>query len=537
MALLDNLKALEAFSELPRGRKALVIFSEGREYWPHYRAILRPLLMEQRCPFIYLASTADDPGLQIVHPLVTTINIGQGGARVNLFKNLEADVMVLTMPDLAQLSLARSPHCGEYVYVFHSPVSTHMVYQEGAFDYYDTIFCTGPHHETEIRRREQMAGLPAKRLFQHGYGRLDELMSAASTHACGAREPRSRLRALLAPSWGPTGILETRGREVVQTLLDAGYQVIVRPHPQTMRLARPALDELVAAFDGDDRFEFETDMAKSGSFFESDLLISDWSGAAFDFAFTRLKPVIFIDTPRKINNQNWQSLDIEPVEAELRDRIGIVVPPGDNAALKAAAELVLARCAEFRQNILAERQRLIFNPGNSGQVAARELARLAFDASLGDEGQPEALETRCAAVARTALGATGATVGVGSLTGLLSNLLESSFQISPEVIPTLDALCRRIDVFKSVHRDYDPEFRTPAPNSPNADAPTLLALVYVLIGMSRNVGKADRDRALKLLNSAGWVLTSYSAAGNEIGVAAFESLLARALDAAVEAAP
>jgi len=536
MALLDDLKALEAITELARGCKVLVFFSEGKEYWPHYRGILRELLLVHRCPFIYVASTADDPGLRIAHPLVRTFNIGQGGSRVNLFKSLQADIMVLTMPDLGQLSLARSPGCGEYVYLFHSPVSTHMVYRDGAFDLYDTVFCVGPHHEAEIRRREEMAGLPAKRPFRHGYGRLDEIMADVSAQTREATPSRSRAQVLLAPSWGPAGILETMGGDVVEALLETGCRVVVRPHPQTMRLAREAIDALVARFESRDGFVLETDMASKESFFESDVVVSDWSGAAFDFAFSRLRPVIFLDTPRKVNNPNWETLGIEPIEAQLRDRIGIVVAPGDNAGLADAVASAVAGSDDFRQRILAERERWIFNAGDSRRAAAHELARMAFDASLGSEGDPEDLEARCAEAARAMLGTTDPAAGPGSLPALLSRLLADDRRIAPGDLAHLESLCRRIDVFRKVHRDYDAAFRKPIAQSPLADPSMLPALAHVLIRTARGLDKVERGLALKLLNAAANVLNAYAASGPSHGIVAFESLLARATDKATERA-
>ena len=41
------------------------------------------------------------------------------------------------------------------------------------------------------------------------------------------------------------------------------------------------------------------------SFDKADLMISDWSGVAFEFAFGLEKPVIFIDLPKKINNSDF----------------------------------------------------------------------------------------------------------------------------------------------------------------------------------------------------------------------------------------
>ena len=42
------------------------------------------------------------------------------------------------------------------------------------------------------------------------------------------------------------------------------------------------------------------------SFYKADIMISDWSGAAFEFAMGLEKPVVFIDTKEKINNTDFQ---------------------------------------------------------------------------------------------------------------------------------------------------------------------------------------------------------------------------------------
>ena len=83
-----------------------------------------------------------------------------------------------------------------YVYVFHSMGSTHMVDHENSYDHYDSLLCAGPHHVAEIRRREQLKGLPPKHLFAHGYPRLERLVEArrggAPAGAVGARHRAAR---------------------------------------------------------------------------------------------------------------------------------------------------------------------------------------------------------------------------------------------------------------------------------------------------------------------------------------------------------
>lgn len=54
------------------------------------------------------------------------------------------------------------------------------------------------------------------------------------------------------------------------------------------------------------------------------LMISDWSGAALDYAFGLNKPVLFVDVPRKVNNSDYGDLEIESFESAIREKIGMV---------------------------------------------------------------------------------------------------------------------------------------------------------------------------------------------------------------------
>ena len=524
MALADDIKAFEAIAELPRGRKALVFYSEGPAYWPHLKGIVRELVTVQRCPLLYVTSSPEDPGLKIRDPLVRSFNIGSGGFRKNFFKEIEADIMALTMPDLAQLSLPRSAGCGHYAYLFHSPVSTHMIYREGAFDHYDTIFCVGPHHEAEIRRREEMTGITAKRLFPHGYSRLDELLAEDARRQAAAAKDDGPAQVLVAPSWGPSGLLETVGAEMVGALLEAGYRVVVRPHPQTMRLSRARIDELSSRFADQPLFVLETDMSSKASFFDSDVVVSDWSGAALEYAFARLRPVVFVDTPRKVNNPNWQSLGIAPLEDSIRSEIGVVVPADQPSELASAVASVIADAQTYSDRIRAFRRSSIFNEGASDAVAARELARMTFDVSLGDEGEPEGVESRAAAFANSALDSGDDT---GSLRAFLKEIVGEA-TLDAAALRRLEALCRRVDVQKRLHADYDPDFRKPTPQSAAADPNAMPALICALLRAAQDCG--ERGLSLKFLGSADNALGLYAAAGGVRGIAALESLIARTSD-------
>src|SRR5690606_13476687 len=124
----------------------------------------------------YVTSDRNDPGLVYQHPNYQSVFLPEGLFLTAFFQMNQSDVFVLTMMDLGNLHLKRSLHPVHYVYLFHSMGSTHMVDHANSFDHYDSLFCTGPHQIKEIRRREELKGLPAKHLFDYGHPRLEQVL-------------------------------------------------------------------------------------------------------------------------------------------------------------------------------------------------------------------------------------------------------------------------------------------------------------------------------------------------------------------------
>ena len=376
MGWFDDIRGVREFQALPRASRNLVFYSEGSAYWPHMRRIIEETTTKFEQPLIYLSSNTDDPGMHFHSPLIKQYFIGDGGARTNLFRNLDAGVLVMTMPDLNSFYIKKSPGCRHYAYLFHSPVSTHMTYQSEAFDSYDSIFCVGPHHEQEIRAREKDAKLPAKQLIRHGCSWLDELILNRD------EETNSQLaqefpHVLVAPTWDQSGMVETLGAELIGVLLDAGFFVTLRPHPQTTKLSSGAVKKINKLYASNSRFQLETDMSKRDSLTQALVLISDWSGIAYDFAFSQLRPVIFIDTPKKVLNPEFQKLGHTPLEVFVREQIGKVVQPTSLNQLPSIVRESSKHQATWRNQILQVRNRWIFNVGTSAKVAAEQLVYLA----------------------------------------------------------------------------------------------------------------------------------------------------------------
>lgn len=321
-----HIKNVIEFNRLPKRQRRLVFYSEGRNYWVHLEALIKEVLAASNIPVCYISSGVDDPGLTLEHTNYRTFKIDEGFVRNWLFENIETDVMVMTMPDLHQYQVKRSKHNVHYVYTQHSLVSLHMVYRKGAFDYYDTIFCAGPHHMKEIRAMEERTNLPKKNLVEHGYGRLDAITVEAKKHPRKKKPDHVPTHVLIAPSWGSEGTIESGIAEgIVEQLIEQGCQVTLRPHPQTVKYAKDKIDVILKKHGKHSLFSYESNVAGQNSLHESDLMVSDWSGAALDYAFGLNKPVLFVDVPRKVNNLDYEELDIEPIEVYLRDKIGLVL--------------------------------------------------------------------------------------------------------------------------------------------------------------------------------------------------------------------
>jgi YidC/Oxa1 family membrane protein insertase len=118
-------------------------------------------------------------------------------------------------------------------------------------------------------------------------------------------------------------------------------------------------------------------MGETDSILRSDILVSDWSAMALEYAWGLEKPVLFIDVPRRIRNPNWRELGIEPIESSIRSEVGEVLSPEALAEAPAAIERLLEDPDRFRARMREMRESMVFRLGHSIPDGAGEIARLA----------------------------------------------------------------------------------------------------------------------------------------------------------------
>lgn len=349
--------------------KHLVFYSEKSGYYRNYRAVIEQLLERSNLTVHYVTSDPKDVVFELAQdqPRIKPYYIGEKKL-ITLMMKMDADIVVMTMPDLENFHIKRSyvRKDIEYIYLFHAMVSTHMIYRKRAFDHYDTIFCVGPHHNREIRETERLYGLPAKKLVDCGYPLLDDLLEQYGSLGKWADKPRL----LIAPSHHEGNIMDSCLEDILAELLGKDWQVIVRPHPQYVQRNPSRVEELKQRYASRADLLFETDFTTNESLYTSDVLITDWSGISMEYSFVTRHPCIFINTPMKVLNPEYTRYQAVPALLEVRDQIGVSFEPTDVAGIAAAVERMLSGAVLPPEEVAEIVGQYVYHVGRSGQVGA-----------------------------------------------------------------------------------------------------------------------------------------------------------------------
>jgi YidC/Oxa1 family membrane protein insertase len=375
---LKESAASKSFNQLDSEFREIVFYSEGAQDWPHYEPMVSYLINHTSQKFCYVSSDAKDPGLSIESPNIRSFNIGDATVRTLWFKTLQAMVLVMSVPELEKYQLKRSAYPVHYIYAFHSINSTHMVYREQAFDHYDTVFCVGPHHRAEILASEKLYQLKPKNLVSHGSCRLDTIIKSFKNNPV-QKNSSDLIQVVLAPSWGKGSFIEEgQGHQLIPHLVESQIRVSLRLHPMTLRHNPEFVANLQKDFANlpSDLFELVTDMNNLSSLHQSDVMITDWSGAAYEFAFGLERPVLFVDTQPKMNNPKYGELNITPLEVGIRHDLGGLIPLDD---LRGTAQKIRNLCTdshEIKEQIRKVRDQWVYNVEQSGEIGAKEIIKI-----------------------------------------------------------------------------------------------------------------------------------------------------------------
>ena len=348
----------------------LVLFSEGQVHWYTFKPIIEALLERGR-PFTYLTMDREDPALTLEHENMAARYIGEGSAAFARVCSVRAKIMLATTPNIGTpgYPLPRPPHVACLAHVFHG-IFGMDTYKKNALDHYDAVLLMADRFEKDVRKLEALRGLPAKECAGPGMPYLDEMIPKAAAARETYRHRKSQSPAILvAPSWGEKSCLPLCGELIIPQLLQAGYEVIFRPHPQSAQSDASLLNKIKKDFCGRERFELDEELDSAPSMAKADLLISDKSGVKLDFVFLYEKPVVTVHIP--ITDSDYEAADLGGTWADEASRlIGPVVEAAGLEDIVAAAKEGLAWNLS---DLTAFRDSHVANFGKAGQAVAEWL--------------------------------------------------------------------------------------------------------------------------------------------------------------------
>ena len=368
---------LKKFEGLKQNERDIVFYSENENSMLIFKSLISELTNKHNLNICYVTSSKDESILKKPNNRIKSFFIGDGVVRTKFFLNLKAKILIMTMPDLETFHIKKSKvYPVHYVYLFHSMVSTHLIYRRSAFEHFDSIFCVGNYQLDEIRSTEKLYNLKPKNLIRYGYSHLDNLLEKYSKRILLPKNNENKLHILLAPSWSDDGLFENISEKVIDILLREGYKVTFRPHPMTQKKSKKKIDRMTEKFSKNESFLLEQNIFNFDSFLFSDIMITDWSGAALEFAFAFEKPVLFIDVPKKINNPEYEKIPQVPIEVSIREKIGKIILPTDLELIPNEIKMLYGQTKELRDKITKIRNELIFNVGESKKDGAEEIIKL-----------------------------------------------------------------------------------------------------------------------------------------------------------------
>lgn len=353
--------------------KRLVFYSEGKGFYKYYAPIIDYLIEKSEYIIDYVTSDPEDPILDDSTGRIRPYYVAQDKYLIPLFMKLDCDICVMTMPDLEKYHIKRSKVRDdiEYIYVFHGMGSSALTLRKGALDNYDTLFCVGEDSVIEIRQMEELYGTRRKTLVETGYVLLDQMITEYNED-----KSNNDKTVLIAPSWQPDNIIDVCIEEMLDILADTKYKVVVRPHPQQVRHEKQRFEEMVEKYKIYENIEIQTDFSSNFTVMNADLIITDWSDIAFEYAFTTLKPVLFIDTPMKVMNSDYDKIEIKPINIALRNVIGESLAVEDIGELNAVVSRLIADRDKYHDIIKKTRAEHIFNIGKSKILSGKYIMKV-----------------------------------------------------------------------------------------------------------------------------------------------------------------
>lgn len=352
---------------------AISILSEGKQYWGTFEPIITALI-KRNIRFNYYSLDVQDPALTIENELMNSKFLGYGNIGLARASRIKSEVLLSTTPNIGTpgYPVQRSPFVNRLVHVLHS-LNDVSWYKSGSLDHYDVVILGGSYQAKAIIDLENARNLKHKELVALGLPYLDTLLKEKK-HPEDNSEPQT---VLVGTSWGSKSLLNYYGSQIIKQLAVFGYNVIVRPHPQSFKSEADLMEQIRKEVSLLSNVIWDTSISPSEALSKADILVSDTSALRFDFAFVYEKPVITIDIPSE-TTRGYERDHLKEVWMDQAAKdIGIVINETQVKDIERYVSKVLEE--DYNKRIREYRSELLCNIGSSGEAIAEYLSSLAED--------------------------------------------------------------------------------------------------------------------------------------------------------------
>ena len=320
-------------AKIDKNKLPIVIFSDHKRYWNVFKPICDE--MEKRGQKItYYTASPDDPAIEYGKDkkFVTCEFIGEGNKAFSRLNILNAYIVLSTTPGLNVYQWKRSKTVNHYSHILHSPANISL-YRMFGTDYYDSLLLSGEPQVKQTRELEKLRKLPEKEIKIVGITYLDEMKKRLETYKS-TSDNKDKTTVLLAPSWGPSGLLTRYGADLLDELVKTGYHIVVRPHPQSFTSEAALIEKLMKQFPENENFEWNRDNDNFDILSRADIMISDFSGVIFDYLLVFDKPIMYANAGFSKDPYDAWWLDETPWTFEMLPRLGKEITDDYKGSLK-----------------------------------------------------------------------------------------------------------------------------------------------------------------------------------------------------------
>ena len=336
-----------------------VIYNEDKRYWNVFKPVLDSF-EKHHTEVTYFTSYKNDEVFSSDYKFVKAEYIGEGNTAFAKLNLLSADIVLMTTPGLDVYQMKRSKNVKHYAHLEHSTGDATM-YRLFGIDYFDSVLATGMYKEKDVRGLEEHRGIKHKEIVSVGCTYLDVYKEKMEKIPV---EENHKFTVLLSPSWGPSAILSRYGEKLLDPLLQTGWNVIIRPHPQSKISEKEMLEKLTEKYKDNKNLIWDYNSENIYSMKKADIMISDFSGIIYDYTFLCDKPVMYVNSDMDLGPYDaydvpgkspWQvnavhSFGIELKEDQFKNIAQVIQNASDSEELKKLRADAKAKAWEHQGN-------------------------------------------------------------------------------------------------------------------------------------------------------------------------------------------